>query len=281
LFFYLKVHFIYDMLRRMKNSATSTLMTGPAARYRVPALARGLRILEFLAARGGGATAGEVASALSLPMPSVFRMLVTMVELGYVSRLSDGSTYRLSRKLLAVGYAAVDAQGLVEKSMDVLRRLRDATQETALLAVLSENEGIVLEQVAGSHPVTVLVQVGHRFPLHTAAPGKAILAYLPDDQRDALLKALTWRRYTERTLTTPSALLEELADVRRQEVAFDRGEELDDLRCVGAPVLDPSGYPLAAVWVSGPASRIKEADLRRFAGTVRQHARMLSERMFH
>ncbi len=247
-------------------------------RYLVPALARGLGILEFLAAKPEGGTVTDIVGALKLPKPSVFRMLATLAELGYVQKTGGEANYRLSRKLLTLGYAAVDAQGLVEKSLDILRQLRDLTRETALIAVLAGHEGVVLEQAPSPQAVKVLVQVGHRFPLHTAAPGKAILAFLPAAEREALLDSLNYRKFTERTLTSRQALAAELAEIRRAGVAYDRGEELDDLRCVGAPVLDAQGYPLAAVWVSGPASRLREAELAEMALLVARQAQILSAR---
>jgi len=250
--------------------------SGP--RYQVPALARGLKIIEFLAGRPKGATVAEIVEALRLPTPSVFRMIATFLDGGYVQRDVEGAVYRLSRKLLALGYSAVDGQGLVEKSLDVLRKLRDATGETALIAVLSGNEGVVLEQAPSPRAVKVLVQVGHRFPLHTAAPGKALLAFLPDSERETLLTSLTYEKFTARTLTSRRSLAAQLDEVRKTGVAYDRGEELDDLRCVGAPVLDAHGYPLAAIWVSGPASRIGEAELNTFADLTFRHARMISAR---
>ena len=247
-------------------------------RYWVPALAGGLRVLEFLTSRPQGAKAAEIASELAVPVASAFRMLTTLVDLGYLRKDVAASTYRLSRKLLSLGYAAVDSAGLVEKSVDIMRKLRDATGETALLAVLSGTEGIVLEQTPSTQAVKVLVQVGHRFPLHTAAPGKAIMAFLPDAELQTLLKSLTLQRFTPRTITSRAALIKELAGVRRCKVAYDRGEELQDLRCVSSPILDGHGYPLAALWVSGPASRIRKADFARFADLVKQHADLVSER---
>ncbi|OGV49481.1 MAG: hypothetical protein A2X49_00875 [Lentisphaerae bacterium GWF2_52_8] len=248
------------------------------SRYQVPALARGLKILEFLASKPEGCTIAELVSVLKLPKPSVFRMLLTLTEGGYLVRAEELSKYRLSRKMLSLGYAAVDSQGLLEKSIDILRKLRDLSGETASLSVLSGNEGIMLEQAPSSHAVKVIVQIGHRFPLHTAAPGKALLAFLPCDERDKIIDSLEYRRFTATTITSKEAFLKELKGVRESGVAFDRGEELDDLRCVAAPILDYYGYPVAALCASGPSSRIKERELVRFSGIVLKHAKMISER---
>lgn len=244
----------------------------------MPALARGMQILEFLAPRPEGATAATIAAAMRLPKPSVFRMLLTLLDAGYLNRDDDTHAYRLGRKLLTLGYAAVDEQGLIERSLDVLRALRDASRETALLAVLAGNDGVVLEQVAGPQAVKVVVQIGHRFPLHAAAPGKALLAHLPEAESQLLLTSLTYTRFNALTITSPVAMTAELAGVRRCGYALDRGEELDDIRCVAAPVLNHRAYPVAAIWVSGPASRIRDADFPRLGELVQAHAALISKR---
>ncbi|OGV74854.1 MAG: hypothetical protein A3K19_00640 [Lentisphaerae bacterium RIFOXYB12_FULL_65_16] len=260
-------------MRAERNERKAT-----AGRYQVPALARGMQILEFLAGRPDGASPVEIAAQLHLPKPSVFRMLVTLTDLGYLHRDGDGSVYRLSRKMLSLGYAAIDERGLIEKSMDVLRHLRDATGETALIAVLAGREGVVLEQVPSPSAVKVLVQIGHRFPLHTAAPGKALLAVLPESERGDLVRSLEYTRFNRRTIVGPAAMHAELARVRELGYAVDRGEELEDIRCVAAAVLDHRGYPLAAIWIGGPASRLADSALAGLGRIVAEHARRISGR---
>ena len=109
--------------------------------------------------------------------------------------------------------------------------------------------------------VKVLVQIGHRFPLHTAAPGKALLAVLPESERGDLVRSLEYTRFNRRTIVGPAAMHAELARVRELGYAVDRGEELEDIRCVAAAVLDHRGYPLAAIWIGGPASRLADSAL--------------------
>jgi DNA-binding IclR family transcriptional regulator len=107
---------------------------------------------------------------------------------------------------------------------------------------------------------------------------QARMAFLPEDERDRIVDALEFTRFTATTITSKAEFLKELATVRMSGVAFDRGEELDDLRCVAAPVLDHYGHPVAALCASGPASRIKDRDMARFSGSVMEQARIISER---
>lgn len=259
-------------------SKTTKQSAGGFRKYQVPAVVRAMEILELLAHDPRGKGVSEIAAAINRPKNSVFRICTTLTDLGYLAREEEGATYRLDRKLLSLGYAAVDESGLIEKAMDVLRDLRDATTESAFIAVLARDTGVVLEQVPGIYPVKVTIQIGHHFPLHSGAPGKAMVAFLPDDERTALLGRISFTRFNANTITTRAAFARELAEVRRRGYAFDREEEIEGLACVGAPVLNHRGYPCAGIWVAGPVDRLRAEDMDRLGGIVKEHAARISRR---
>ena len=245
--------------------------------YLVPALERGIRILELLSESPNGLTMPEM-SKLGLPPASLYRMLVTLTELRYVVR-EEGDRYRLSRKLLSLAYKSVDEHGIAEKAIGTMRELRDRSGETVLLAVLYGNEGIVIEEAVSSQAVKVSVRIGHHFPLHTAAPAKAILAQLPEEERNRLLESIVYTRFTPQTLPNRAALEAELRTVRECGYSLDRGEELVEFRCAGAAILNHENYPVAAVWISGPASRLDPSALRRCGEMVRESAEKISRKI--
>lgn len=247
-------------------------------RYQVPSLERALRILEFLASHATPWGVSDIARELKLPKNSVFRILVTLHAHGYVERDDGEKTYCLGRKLLSLGYAAIDEATLVEKSLDAMRRLRDQTRETVLLGTLIDNRGTVLEQVPSPEPVKFLINVGHCFPLHTAAPGKAMLAFLSPEEREAILQTMPFTRFNDRTITDKERFRRELDDVRAKGYAVDRGEEIDSLHCIAAPVFNHRGYPLASVWVTGPSFRLREEDFPRLGRLLVEQAAVISHR---
>lgn len=263
----------------MANSQ-SRFEQGGSERYHVPNLSRALRVLELLAARSEQSIS-EIADALEIPRNSAFRIITTLRDNGYLDRDQSAKTYRLSRKLLSLGHAVVENEGLLAHSIDVLFDLRDATGETALIATLVEDGGVVLEQAISNQPVKVSIQIGHRFPLHTAAPAKAMLAYLPAVYRDRLIKTCDFKKYTDTTLSSRDALLAELDQVKAQGYAVDRGEELSDLHCVAAPVFDHRSRPIASVWVTGPSPRMPQSEFENIAQMVCAHARRISRRLGH
>ena len=250
----------------------------PKTRYHVPNLNRALSILEFLAAHPKGCGVSEIARRLDLPKNSVFRIISTLHYRGYVIRDPAGKLFRLSRKLLALGYSVISEQSLVEKSLKRMRVLRDQTEETVLLGTLGDGFGLVIEQVPSNQPVKFLIDVGHRFPLHTAAPGKAMLAALPEDELRHQLDRMSFERFNDRTITDRDRFLAELAEVRRLGYAVDRGEELDILHCVAAVIYNHRQQPLGAVWVTGPAFRMKESNFEQIARPVMETALAISRK---
>jgi DNA-binding IclR family transcriptional regulator len=168
---------------------------------------------------------------------------------------------------------------LGEISRDVLRELRDQADETSLLGVLSGTQGIVLDQMPSRQPVKFLVDVGASFPIHTSAPGKAIAAFLPENEQTKLLQELDYKRFTERTILDEKTLAKELVKVRNKGYAIDQGEAIEGLLCVAGPILDHRGYPVAAIWITGPAYRLPIKLLDRISQIVMEKAMVISRRL--
>src|SRR5205823_6591133 len=123
-----------------------------------------------------------------------------------------------------------------------------------------------------------IVDLGSRVPIHCCAPGKAILAFLPDDALDAVLAAIKFEKHTERTITSRRALLVELERIRACGYALDRGEHFDGIHCVAAPMLDRHGQTIAALTIAGPATRIPASRFAEIGKTIIVAAREAARR---
>ncbi len=244
-------------------------------KYMVPALERGLRILELLSGSPEGKNISEMGS-LKLPAATLYRLLNTLEEMGYLVK-NESDQYRLSRKLLSLGYKAADENSLVSAANREMRILRDRSGESVLLAVLYGKEGIVLDEVLSHQAVKVSVKIGHHFPLHSAAPAKAILAFLRPEEQEEYLSGIQYTAFTPATHKNKTSLKKELEQIRREGFAFDRGEELEELRCIAAPVFDHRGIPAGAVSIGGPRSRLTEANMKRCAGMVKESAQKITQ----
>lgn len=242
---------------------------------------RGVRVLELLAEHSEGLNLVEIAAALRLPVNSTQRISLTLCELGYAQRDAVSKRFFLTSKLLSVGCRGLAEHSLVERALDVMRELRDAAKETVLLGVLNGDEVVCLEQVLSLHAFKFSVDPGLRAPLYSSAPGKVLWAFQSDAQRAAMLARIPLVPLTAHTITSPEAMADELERVRQLGYATDCGEGLDGCHCVAAPIVDHRGYPLAAIWVSGPAYRLKETMFPDVARLVIAHAQRISQRLGH
>ena len=235
-------------------------ISAEVSKYHVPNLTRALKILELLTEHPEGLTTTQITSQLKIPRNSVFRITSTLLEHGYLVRDEETLVFQLSQKLLTMGYAALSEESLIEKSIGFMRQLRDQYKETVPLGILHGNEGVVIEEIQGSHSFRFVLEPGRRFHIHSAAPGKAIVAFLPEEEREKLIKHAKFLKYNDRTVTNKDDYRKLLAKVRQCGYAIDNAEEIEGMHCISAPIFNRHGYPVAAIWITGPSYRIKHKD---------------------
>ncbi|KAF0173522.1 MAG: Transcriptional regulator IclR family [Limisphaerales bacterium] len=252
---------------------------GAESELQVPALERGLAVLELVASTPAGLTLAEINVALKISPASGFRIATALEELGYVQRDAATKRFRLTHKLLLLGQPRTAGRSLVQAALEPMRRALHATGETTQLCCLAEDTCVIIEQLPSLHPFKYFVDLGSRAPLHCAAPGKALLAFLPESERAEVLGRLRLERHTNRTLASRKALSEELERVRALGYAVDFGEHFEAIHCVAAPLLDRHGHAVAAITIAGPKERIPQS---RFAelGQVMQEAANDAARQF-
>ncbi len=189
--------------------------------YIIPSLDRALEIIGFLATQPKGCGITTIADKMGYPKNSVFRILKTLASKGYI--IESDKLYQLSAKFLAVGYSAVGEAHMVEKAIDVMRELRDEVNETVLLGTLVGNRGVILEQVLSTQPLKVMVDPGHNFALHTAAPAKAMLAYMNPEDQGKIIDSITYTRFNENTIITKGHFIKNLKEVQGERLCYRSG----------------------------------------------------------
>jgi IclR family acetate operon transcriptional repressor len=237
----------------------------------VQSLRRAFELLERLADTGGEASLSELAATSGLPMPTIHRLIRTLVALGYV-RQNTNRRYALGARLIRLGENASKQFGSWARPL--LAELVEEVGETANLAVLERDEVVYVSQVPSKHSMRMFTEVGRRVLPHGTGVGKAILSQLPEEDVRALLRRTGMPAYTEHTVTDPEELLRHLAKVASQGYAIDESEQELGVRCVAAPL---TGTPApAAVSVSGPEGRLTKAAVSRIAPAVQRVAATLS-----
>ena len=247
--------------------------------YKVPNLEKGIAVLEYLSLYTLGKTLQEIKTELDISQTTAYRILNTLVRLGYLIYNDDTKHYKLSCKLLSLGFRSLNEHNLLEIVLPHLRNLRDQVKETACFGVLGDQKGIFIEQAQGHHTFRFVLSPGKPFELHCSAPGKAIMAYLSHNIRDYYLSQMEFVRYNARTITTSDAYLEELEKVRKQGYAMDNEEELSGVLCIGAPIFNYTNYPCGAIWISGPKDRLTKDVVRFSAECIKRTAQAISQEL--
>ncbi|UFN48283.1 SMP-30/gluconolactonase/LRE family protein [Roseomonas sp. OT10] len=223
-------------------------------------LGKACDVLEAVAAAPGGIAQRELAARLGLSRTTLYRILGVLVARGLLrqdpSRRVYGIGFRLMEMAQGMGQGLWSAPDLPALAAPELRQLRDATGETAYIAVLEGREVVGLGKFEGPHEVRSAARLGQRKPLHCTSQGKAILAFLPEAERDALLRRQPLASLTPHTITDRRRLAAALRIIRARGFATDDEEIVEGVRCVGAPVLDPEGRVAGAVSIAGPAWRM-------------------------
>lgn len=228
-------------------------MTKSGSEYHVPNLERGLNILSLLSKYPLGLTQRDIMEDLKISKNSVYRIVMTLINFGYVTRDEHTRKYFLTRKMMMVGSCAMGDHSLVNKCIEEMYRLRDKVKSSVFIGVIEGTKGVILEQVIGGSPYKFTVDLGSRFELHCGAPGKALLAFLPEKEQAELLNSIHYVRYNDRTICTVAAMKAEIALIKAQGYAIDLAEQYDGCHCVGSCVFNHEGYPIAMIWTSGPS----------------------------
>lgn len=249
----------------MENKELTTITD---EQYKVPNLEKGLAVLELLSYSHVGMTLQEIKIELEISQTTAYRILNTMVRLGYLLYNDKVKKYRISKKILAMGLRAIEEHDIFESVLPHIRNLRNQVKETVCYGVIGSEKILFIEQAIGTHPFCFVLTPGKVIDLHCSAPGKAVLAFMEPSARETFLSTITYEKFNENTLTCEADLLKELEQVARCGYALDREEEMIGVVCVGAPIINCHGIPIGAIWLSGPRSRLNDRAIERYASML-------------
>jgi DNA-binding IclR family transcriptional regulator len=250
--------------------------TGPKTQS-VPALERGLLILEYLAQSRRGVTLSQLTRKLQLPRSTGHALLLTYQRSGYVQRCDKTGRYCLGLRLQALANMALGGTSLRSQAATLLHKLMQETGLTVHLAVMEEGEAILIDRVEATGAPQLATWVGKRMGLHCTALGKALIAELPADALDELIRKQGLIRYNENTISSRRALRLACENVQQLGYAIDDEEEEIGIRCIGAPVRNGAGEVVAAISISGTKSQLENIAAR--AAQVMHTAAALSHQI--
>ncbi|MFK7849819.1 MAG: IclR family transcriptional regulator [Akkermansiaceae bacterium] len=253
-------------------ATTSTSIEPESSQSSVPALDRSLDIIEMLSESPEGMTLSQISNRLEVPKNAVFRITQTLQGRGYLLRNKESMAFRLSGQWLKLATPRMLRLSLPEATRPAMTALRDRTKETVQLGVLSDLYGTIIDQVEGTQPLRIVVDLGLRFKLYNNAPGKLLLAHMSDKQRTGAISKIKLVANTPRTITCKVELQKECERILNQGYSVDYAEANEGIHCVAAPIDDGRGKVLGAIWISGPAKRLPKSSFAEVSRQVVQAA---------
>jgi IclR family acetate operon transcriptional repressor len=262
---------VNDLTQAAGLAAAGTAGKSNGAAGGVQSIERAFDLLEMLADAGGALGLSELATVSGLPLPTVHRLMRTLVNRGYV-RQEASRRYALGSRLIRLG--EISSQMLGTWLRPFLTQLVRTTGETANLAMLDGDEVVYIAQVPSPHSMRMFTEPGRRVRPHCTAVGKALLAELPPGEARALLERDGMPAYTPTTITDPDLLIAHLEVIRKQGFA-DEGEQEIGVRCFAVAVPDAPGS--LAISTSGPQARMTDDAAARIVPALKRAAREISE----
>jgi len=242
------------------------------AEERVQSVDRAFSLIEHLADGGGSLTLSELGARSGLPMPTIHRLLRSLVAQGYV-RQEPSRQYAIGPRMIRLGEAATRTLG--SWATPHLAELVERFGETTNMAMRDGDAAVYVAQVPSPRAMRMFTEVGRTVMLHCTGVGKAIMSLESDDEVEATLRRTGMPARTEHTITTIPKMLDELAAVRARGYSIDDGEQELGVRCVAVPI---PGLPFrAAVSVSGPSSRVTLDEVDDIAPVVQRASERLRD----
>jgi DNA-binding IclR family transcriptional regulator len=245
--------------------------------YRIAAVDKCLDVLEFLSRQRREMGLPELSSALRMPKATLFRYLVTLEQRGYVRKSSASEKYGLGLRVLDLSSRALDNLTFHEVALPHMKQLLERFQETVNLAVLEGDQIVYVEILESPRTFRMCSRVGSREMPHSTALGKAILAFLPQQEVEHILQSTGLPRFTANTICSLPRLMQELATTCQRGYSIDNGENEEGARCIGVPIFDRRGDVIAAISISGPAVRSSPEEIAEMGAALLEASSQISQ----
>lgn len=244
-----------------------------------PSLDRALSILELLSNSKFGLSLPQLVEKTGFPKSSLHCLLVTLDRRGYVRRNQRTGRYQLGLKFLSLANITLSGIPIREIAAPQLKLLVDSTRLTAHLAILENDEAVLISKHSSAGVFRLATWIGKRMDIHCTSLGKALIAYLPEEVIERIIREHGMPRHNDQTLSSFKKLKADLALTAARGYSLDMEEDEVGMCCIGAPIFDSSATPVAAVSISGTTEEIMSAGVKELGELVKQTAAKIGAQM--
>jgi len=244
--------------------------------YYIQSIKRAVQILNSFTLKKNELGVTELSERLNLHKSTVHRILVTLEDEGFVVKDQVSQKYRLGIKLFELGHIVKEQMEIRNYALPIMKELAQKTEESIDLNILSDGKRVSIEKIESPHDVRRIIQLGKSLPLHCGGSGKALLAFLPDEEVDKIIRKEKFIPFGPNTITDPTKLKEHLKEIRKNGYAISFEERILGSASVAAPILDYKGKVVASLSVSGPTTRFAKKKVPILISLVKEAAQKIS-----
>lgn len=264
--------------KRAKSApAKNAAATGDDKLLRFGAMGKAFSILETLTVNSQPLSMAELARETGMTKPTAHRIISVLAELGFVERDHGKRGYVEGSRLIQFALDTLKATAPRNIRHTELRALSEETGETCNFGILTGAEVVYLDRVEASHPLGLRFEPGSLVPVHCSAIGKLLLSMEEPERREELLKSIPLTRYTDKTITTTSEMLEALEKIAETEIGIDDEESIKGVVCIAVPVRANDGGVVGGLAISAPTARLSMEQAIGLAPQLRRSAARLGK----
>jgi len=246
----------------------------------VKSLVKALRLLKLFSVSQPEWSISEIGAALGFHKSSIHRLLTTLEAEGFLERIKPPhNVFRLGPQVLRLGGVAIHLADIAKVVRPHLKRLVELTHETSHCCVEDDYQCFYIVKSDSLQSIRIVTHVGQRLPLHCTGVGKALLSGMSVEKIDKVILKRGLPGLTKNSITNRQRLLEELAQIRKQGVAYDREEFELGLRCIAAPIFGNTGKVVAAISIAGPIQRMTQKIMLKYSQYVKEAAVNISKEL--
>lgn len=245
----------------------------------IQAVDRALQILDLFDEHNVEIKITDISDRMGLHKSTVHSLLKTLQMHRYIDQNPENGKYKLGLKLFERGNFVIHGLDIRKIAKTHLIDLSMNTGQTTNLVILDGNEGVYIDKVEGSQATILYSRIGRRIPVHCSAVGKVLVAFKDKEELRELLQGYHYNAQTQNTITTEEDFLAELEQVKKHGYSVDNQENEMGVRCVAVPIRNHTGQVIAAVSMSTLATRIDDAELKKFIEMLKKEEQEISQKM--
>ena len=239
-------------------------------------LERALAMIELIAYKSGGLSNAEISGRMGIATSTASYILNRLERSGFLQRHAESGRYEIGIKVVALAHAPLRDMGLRRTAEPVLRRLASQTDASGFIGVLERGHVMIVDKVEKPDLAVIDMDIGVRYPVHSTALGKTLLAYLPENRARMIFDRMPFVKSSPKTIDSKARLMDDLKRVKKQGYAISDGELFMGIRAIAAPIFGANEEIRAALSATGFSVSV---DDKRMITSVQAAAHEISMRL--